>query len=665
MSKVTVIVPTFNSKVDLEFKSIPSVLSQTFKDLELIIIDDGSTDGTANYVNNFLSIDSRIRYYYQNNKGQASARNFGIKKSSGDYIAFLDADDVWLPDKIEKQVNKLKNAEATFCFCDYIKKYSNQKEEYTSQNPGDNFFKEILMAKKSALPSTLMVKREVFSRVLFNESPELRYIEDIDFILQLAAREGFEYIPEALTIYFFNESKKDDDRMLRFIKIIEKETEKFRLLFSKKELSCQFRFLGSALIKIGEIKKGRKYFLNSLKYDASNYLTLAYYLISFLGVKAYNYIQGLRQKSVGKFVNNYSYKNLIHRSLAYIIDFIGKLLNNFRDEFVSIDLVKKMLIVKLDNIGDCFLMAPIFKKLKSKNNNLKIDVVCLEASKDIFVNVEGVDNVIAIKNRSLKELLSILLAIKKEEYDLFIDARGYAKVALFGFLSGIKRRVGFLEEVFSFLYTKKIKPPMGYHESVRYYFLLRELGIAVEDWKPALLPNISMNFLNLGEKVCAIHPGASLPYKRWPLENWIDLIEKILLQNEEIKIAILGSKDEAGLADEIIKKVGGDRVYSLVGKMSLLENYHFLSKCKMFIGSDSALGHLAGPQEIATIILMNRALDKGRWKPLGSKVKVITANNNNHICKFDKCEYPCLNMKAIEVSGVINEFNRIKEWKRD
>lgn len=356
------------------------------------------------------------------------------------------------------------------------------------------------------------------------------------------------------------------------------------------------------------------------------------------------------------FINNfsYSYAKKFFKIIAGIIDAIGNIIFYFfYEKEIEVKKINKCLIVKLDNIGDCFLMAPIFKKLKSKNNNLKIDVVCLEASKDIFVNVEGVDNVIAIKNRSLKELLSILPAIKKEEYDLFIDARGYAKVALFSFLSGIKRRVGFLEEVFGFLYTKKIKPPIGYHESVRYYFLLRELGIAVEDWKPALLPNISMNFLNLGEKVCAIHPGASLPYKRWPLENWIDLIKKILLQNEEIKIAILGSKDEVGLADEIIKKVGSDRVYGLVGKMSLLENYHFLSKCKMFIGSDSALGHLAGPQEIATIILMNRALDKDRWKPLGSKVEVITANSNEHVCKFDKCEYPCPNMVSVSVEQVL------------
>ena len=95
MPKVSVIIPTYNCAQYIN-RAIDSVLNQTFKDVEIIVADDGSTDNTSDELTPLIE-DNVVTYLYQDNKGAASARNYGISNSSGKYIAFLDADDKWLP----------------------------------------------------------------------------------------------------------------------------------------------------------------------------------------------------------------------------------------------------------------------------------------------------------------------------------------------------------------------------------------------------------------------------------------------------------------------------------------------------------------------------------------------------------------------------------------
>ena len=107
MVKVSVIIPTYNTAKWLE-QSIDSVLCQTFTDYELILVDDGSTDDTSSIVKNFD--DKRIRYFYKANGGLAGARNMGLGKAKGEYIAFLDSDDLWPESYLEVMVSVLDEA---------------------------------------------------------------------------------------------------------------------------------------------------------------------------------------------------------------------------------------------------------------------------------------------------------------------------------------------------------------------------------------------------------------------------------------------------------------------------------------------------------------------------------------------------------------------------
>ncbi len=656
---VSIIIPTYNSAKFLRDVSLPSVLKQSYKNLEVIVIDDGSTDDTRDVVSGFI-LNENFKYYYQDNKGQASARNLGIKLSTGEYVAFLDADDYWHPNKISKQLDlMLLNNSKGFCFCDFYEiKDGNRK--YYSQNPGDSFLIDILMALKSVLPSTILIKREVLNRIgFFNEKSNLRYIEDIDFIIRLAASEEFVYLPEALVFYQSSIGKGGCDRLARFIDLIELYSIKHSNLIegNYKKASIQYRFLGSGFIKTNRIGRGRKYLLKSLRYNYFNLLSGLYFLISIFGSNFFNFIFLIKQKFIKM---NYSYQNKLVIFTAYVIDLAGGLLFLRKNNKIYNQSVRKILIVKIDNIGDCFLMSPLFTELKKINSGVKLDVLCLNASGDIFENNRSINKVFKINSDSFKDLFRVLKKIKEENYDIFIDARGYAKVALLGFCSGIKIRLGFLEEVLNFLYTNKIEYSRNAHESEKYSQLLSEFGIIDSDsWIPRLdlRSDINVDNFKINGQVLAIHPGASLAYKKWPIEKWVELLKRIINDNNDIDVVILGSKEEFKIAGKIVAGLPDSRVTNLAGKMNIAQNYLFLSKCFIFIGNDSALGHLAGPQGIATITLMNSVIDKNRWRPLGTKVEVISGKNEEHRCLYDQCPYPCPNMDSITVEDVLKKVN--------
>ena len=108
---ISIIMPAYNAGKYIK-ESIESVFNQTYQNWELIIIDDGSTDNTSEVVQPFLIKDRRIQYYLQENGKQGKARNAGIKRSKGNLIAFLDADDVWMPAKLQAQIGVLKQNDA-------------------------------------------------------------------------------------------------------------------------------------------------------------------------------------------------------------------------------------------------------------------------------------------------------------------------------------------------------------------------------------------------------------------------------------------------------------------------------------------------------------------------------------------------------------------------
>lgn len=194
---VSVIIPTYNSAKYIE-EALRSVFNQTFQDFEIIVIDDGSTDNTGKILEKYNQI---IRYICQANGGPSSARNTGIRQAKGKFIAFLDADDLWLPTKLEKQI-ALFNCNSnlgmvTTGACSFDDKgvfgYSTNKRA-TLMN--GNIARNIFLHSNIGTP-TVLVKKEVFDKIgLFEEN--IRQGEDDNMWIRIAANYDVELIDEAL-----------------------------------------------------------------------------------------------------------------------------------------------------------------------------------------------------------------------------------------------------------------------------------------------------------------------------------------------------------------------------------------------------------------------------------------------------------------------------------
>jgi glycosyltransferase involved in cell wall biosynthesis len=203
---VSVVIPTYNTSNFL-IKAIQSVINQTYKNWELIIVDDGSTDQTRQIVEEFQKKDSRIKYFFQNNKGQGAARNLGIKNANGVYIAFLDSDDEFFENKLERVMSYfVKDKNIAFIYSDASiigdNLYQKRRSEVVTPYSGEIYKK--LLFNNFITTSTVVVKKEVLQNCgLFDESDLLRNFEDYDLWLRIAKKYKIEYIPEVLTKYYF------------------------------------------------------------------------------------------------------------------------------------------------------------------------------------------------------------------------------------------------------------------------------------------------------------------------------------------------------------------------------------------------------------------------------------------------------------------------------
>jgi glycosyltransferase involved in cell wall biosynthesis len=194
---VSIIIPTHNYARFLS-EAVESVLGQTFSDFELIIVDDGSTDDTADVVNTFLR-DQRVRYIHQDKRGPSAARNAGIRAARGEFIALLDADDVWLPSKIEKQLRLIgESADVGLVYC--LAENVDEKGEALPHVPMPHMeqaaYKDLLYFPLT-LPSCVLTRKRIFDEVgLFDET--LTSIEDTNMWIRILRYHKSAYVNEVL-----------------------------------------------------------------------------------------------------------------------------------------------------------------------------------------------------------------------------------------------------------------------------------------------------------------------------------------------------------------------------------------------------------------------------------------------------------------------------------
>jgi glycosyltransferase involved in cell wall biosynthesis len=286
---VSVIIPTYN-RAKFVHEAIESVLLQTFQPIEIIVVDDGSSDGTKGALKLFIN-EQKIKYIYQQNAGVSAARNLGIEVSEGKWLAFLDSDDVWKPEKIQTHIDaviKKPNIIAHTVNATYECRGTNSYKE--SQLPiieDDGFLERPLswqlMHSALAMPPTVFCLREAaINAGKFDES--ITICEDFDFMCRLALQGawGYDWMElvvikrrdeaiDNLSKYRFKDQIKTYSSMVHGLtKLINHPciTSKELNIVHERLAHAQF-ILGKTYMSEGEKKKGRRLFLSSFQAKCS------------------------------------------------------------------------------------------------------------------------------------------------------------------------------------------------------------------------------------------------------------------------------------------------------------------------------------------------------------------------------------------------------------
>lgn len=266
---ISVIIPTYNRRRFLE-QAIRSVFAQDHPCDELLVVDDGSTDGTDQIVRELAaSAPIIIRYFFQENKGAAAARNLAIRQAEGDILCFLDSDDQFMPAKLATQVKVFDNPEVMVSHTkeQWLRrgKHLNQKKKH--QPPDGYIFPQCLPMCVVGM-STVMTRKEFFNTYgLFDE--QLPCCEDYDLWLRASTRESFKLVPEALTV---KQGGRDDQLsvihrlgMDRYrIQSLTGLLEKVQLTVGQRELAVaelqrKCTIYGKGCIKHGRMEEGMYY----------------------------------------------------------------------------------------------------------------------------------------------------------------------------------------------------------------------------------------------------------------------------------------------------------------------------------------------------------------------------------------------------------------------
>jgi glycosyltransferase involved in cell wall biosynthesis len=271
--RVSVIIPALNAEAFLA-RAVRSVEAQTYSDYEIIVVDDGSTDATAKVAQSFKS----VRYFHQFNQYQAVARNRGLKEARGEMVAFLDADDEWLPEKLERQLAFMDERGSRISYTDtyYLKddkrvRYSRLAPPYEGQilNPLIDEWLDFCFITMNTVVAEKRLLEEVGG---FDEAAPFYSFEDYGLWLQVAlSGASFDYLDEPLAIYYRGHESDSSDSVVmlkRYVKALEYYSSHYA--FSPEARRRLGRMLeranvalGAKLLKYGRVREAAPYLRKS------------------------------------------------------------------------------------------------------------------------------------------------------------------------------------------------------------------------------------------------------------------------------------------------------------------------------------------------------------------------------------------------------------------
>jgi len=297
---ISVIIPTYN-RAKLVLRAIQSALNQTFQDLEVIVVDDGSTDNTREMVGEFVKLDDRVRFLQHTiNKGVSAARNTAIMQARGEYIALLDSDCIWLPEKIENQLKAFREASEKVGIVSTGFIYDDGNEPRTQIREGisgEMYYKLIRGLYWPGEPSSLLIKAQCFEKVgLFDE--KLPMGEDTDIYIRISKYYHFGTVAEPLLI----ERRIHQDRLTKNSMAMfegrKRLLEKYRHEFPRVSLlkyHCS-AYVSQIYFTQGNFRLSRRYYRQALLAQPIKSFNIFKLIIAFLPYPVYNLLKAIKSK---------------------------------------------------------------------------------------------------------------------------------------------------------------------------------------------------------------------------------------------------------------------------------------------------------------------------------------------------------------------------------
>ncbi len=602
--RISIIMPTYN-RAGLILESIRSVQKQTYSNWELLIVDDGSTDNTEELVHALK--DPAIRFHKAGRIGiNGRIKNIGLSMVKGEWIAFMDSDDLWAETKLEKQMMVLhQNPEASFSFTGGF----NFKEFY---RPIDFFYKKstgifcgdiflsIFKSEISATTPSLLFNRECLENVKgFDES---KPFSDIDFILRLAHQYKAVILYEPL---LYRRIHDKNDSGTDWVKGYRQGIELIRQY--SREISSSIK--NDALFKL-YVNFGEDRLVHSQRIKAMGCFIKAWSLKPHSSIPARKFIKSIIHLIVQK---------------KRVIDVPGS------EPIKSRPLppgtkVKRILAIRLQAMGDLAAALPYLQQLRNSlppstriDLLTRVEVASLPKSLLLFNNVFTIGGGRSIRKQFLRTVLK-LPRLMIGNYDLVIDLQNNT-------ISRLVRKSLF----FSAWSSYDRYSPISGGERYRLTIEASGIGKSIPATKFHLkVPGNAADILKQNgweEKndLVVLNPAAAFETRNWNIENYVHFAKLWINIYPETQFLLLGTSfihDKANYLKEQL----GSRLINLESKTSVSEAFSILQRVKFILSEDSGLMHMAWASGIPTLALFG-ATRTDQVQPIGDHTFFLDASD--------------------------------------
>jgi len=346
-------------------------------------------------------------------------------------------------------------------------------------------------------------------------------------------------------------------------------------------------------------------------------------------------------------VRRYSFRRPLWKFLIGALDSLGDFLaGNKRKHRPVPSGIKKILLVRLDHMGDGVLLLPLVKALRAVYPEAELSAVLSPEIAQVFEGSSYLKKVWVLKKHWLsrlsfrlfsREILGLISRLRREDFDLGLDPRGDLRTILFLSAAHVRFLVSYGSSGGGFLLHRELEEIFGEHEVDRNLRVLTVLEQAVPQMKPG---NSGLVIGKVPEgspagPYAAIHSGAGTSAKQWPLERWKGLVEYFLVQ--QLIVVLLGKEEAERELAEIFNHE--PRVWSGVGNLTLAETWAVIQKAQIFVGGDSGLAHGAGVLGVNTVVLESGTNDSERWGVRGLRVRQIRFPVFCSPCHLVRCRF--------------------------